>query len=130
MNGLCQHCVIHCNEVLKKGYTAKFSTIEQIFEAARMIEDASRYHIGTQCMGNTGLAANTTWTMWSRPEQMTGTVCMSVCRCRWTYLYAVFLDSWGVWIDLDSVEWIGMVYGMCFQRYGGLDLIPEVVGIY
>ena len=48
------------NEVLKKGYTAKFSTIEQIFEAAQMIEDASQYHIGMWQMGSTGIAANTT----------------------------------------------------------------------
>ena len=47
------HNMLH-NEVLKKGYTAKFSTIEQIFEAAQMIEDVFQYHIGMQCMGNTG----------------------------------------------------------------------------
>jgi len=51
-----------CNEVLKKGYTAEFSTIEQLFEAARMIEDASQYHIGTRHMGNTSTMASTTWT--------------------------------------------------------------------
>ena len=34
------------NEVLKNGYTAEFSTIEQLFEAAQMIEDAFQYHIG------------------------------------------------------------------------------------
>ena len=31
-----------CNEVLKKGYNTKFSTIDQLYETARMIEEASR----------------------------------------------------------------------------------------
>ena len=30
-----------CNEVLKKGYNAKFSTIDQLYETAHMIEEAS-----------------------------------------------------------------------------------------
>ena len=33
-----------CNEVLKKGYNAKFSTINQLSETACMIEEASRYN--------------------------------------------------------------------------------------
>ena len=35
-----------CNEVLKKGYNAKFSTIDQLYETARMIEEASHYNHG------------------------------------------------------------------------------------
>ena len=50
------------NEVLKKGYTVEFSTIEQLFEATQMIVDASRYHIGMQCMGTTGITTSTTRT--------------------------------------------------------------------
>ena len=30
-----------CNEVLKKGYNAEFSTIDQLYETAHMIEEAS-----------------------------------------------------------------------------------------
>ena len=33
-----------CNEVLKKGYNAKFSTINQLYETACMIEEASCYN--------------------------------------------------------------------------------------
>ena len=33
-----------CNEVLKKGYNAKFSTINQLYETAHMIEEASHYN--------------------------------------------------------------------------------------
>ena len=33
-----------CNEVLKKGYNAEFSTIDQLYETARMIEEASHYN--------------------------------------------------------------------------------------
>jgi len=62
------HNTLH-NEVLKKGYTAEFSTIEKIFETAQMIEDVSRYHIRMQHMGNTSLTAGTTRATWSRPEQ-------------------------------------------------------------
>ena len=35
-----------CNEVLKKGYNAEFSTIDQLYETARMIEEASWYNHG------------------------------------------------------------------------------------
>ena len=34
------------NEVLKKGYNAKFSTINQLYETAHMIEEASHYNHG------------------------------------------------------------------------------------
>ena len=34
------------NEVLKKGYNAEFSTIDQLYETARMIEEASCYNHG------------------------------------------------------------------------------------
>ena len=33
-----------CNEVLKKGYNAEFSTINQLYETACMIEEASCYN--------------------------------------------------------------------------------------
>ena len=33
-----------CNEVLKKGYNAEFSTIDQLYETACMIEEASHYN--------------------------------------------------------------------------------------
>ena len=32
------------NEVLKKGYNAEFSTIDQLYETAHMIEEASCYN--------------------------------------------------------------------------------------
>ena len=33
-----------CNEVLKKGYNAEFSAIDQLYETAHMIEEASCYN--------------------------------------------------------------------------------------
>ena len=39
------HDLLH-NEVLKKGYNAKFSTINQLYETACMIEEASCYNHG------------------------------------------------------------------------------------
>ena len=33
-----------CNDVLKKGYNAEFSTIDQLYETAHMIEEASCYN--------------------------------------------------------------------------------------
>ena len=35
-----------CNEVLKKGYNAEFSTIDQLYETACMIAEASCYYHG------------------------------------------------------------------------------------
>ena len=35
-----------CNEVLKKGYNAEFSTIDQLYETAHIIEEASHYNHG------------------------------------------------------------------------------------
>ena len=37
-------CDSLCNEVLKKGYNTEFSTIDQLYETARMIEEASCYN--------------------------------------------------------------------------------------
>ena len=37
------------NEVLKKGYNAEFSTINQLYETAHMIEEASCYNHGMRC---------------------------------------------------------------------------------
>ena len=42
-------CDSLCNEMLKKGYNAEFSTIDQLYETACMIEEASRYNHGMQC---------------------------------------------------------------------------------
>ena len=41
------HDLLH-NEVLKKGYNTKFSTIDQLYETAHMIEEASHYNHGMQ----------------------------------------------------------------------------------
>ena len=49
-----------CNEVLKKGYNAEFSTINQLYETACMIEEASRYNHGMQHAENTHTAASNT----------------------------------------------------------------------
>ena len=48
------------NEVLKKGYNAKFSTINQLYETAHMIEEASRYNHRMQCAKNTHTAVSNT----------------------------------------------------------------------
>ena len=48
------------NEVLKKGYNAKFSTTNQLYETACMIEEASRYNHGMQCAENRHTAASNT----------------------------------------------------------------------
>ena len=39
-------CDLLCNELLKKGYNAEFSTINQLYETARMIKEASCYNHG------------------------------------------------------------------------------------
>ena len=48
------------NEVLKKGYNAEFSTINQLYETARMIEEASHYNHRMQCAKNVHTAASNT----------------------------------------------------------------------
>ena len=48
------------NEVLKKGYNAKFSTINQLYETACMIEEASHYNHGMRCVKNAHTAVNNT----------------------------------------------------------------------
>ena len=48
------------NEVLKKGYNAEFSTIDQLYETARMIEEASCYNHGMRHAENTHTAASNT----------------------------------------------------------------------
>ena len=53
-------CDLLRNEVLKKGYNAKFSTIDQLYKTARMIEKASCYNHGMQCAENMHTAARTT----------------------------------------------------------------------
>ena len=49
-----------CNEVLKKGYNAEFSTINQLYETACMIEEASHYDHGMQHAENMHTAASNT----------------------------------------------------------------------
>ena len=49
-----------CNEVLKKGYNAEFSTIDQLYETACMIEEASHYNHGMQHAENVHTAASST----------------------------------------------------------------------
>ena len=49
-----------CNEVLKKGYNTKFSTIDQLYETARMIEEASRYNHRMRRAENAHTAASNT----------------------------------------------------------------------
>ena len=39
-------CDLLCNEVLKKGHNTKFNTIDQLYETAHMIEEASCYNHG------------------------------------------------------------------------------------
>ena len=47
-----------CNKVVKKGYNAKFSTIDQLYETARMIKEASHYNYGIQHTENAHTAAS------------------------------------------------------------------------
>ena len=56
---LALHDSLH-NEVLKKGYNAKFSTIDQLYETACMIEEASCYNHGMRCAENAHTAASNT----------------------------------------------------------------------
>ena len=48
------------NQVLKKGYNAKFSAINQLYETAHMIEEASHYNHGMWCAENVHTAASIT----------------------------------------------------------------------
>ena len=49
-----------CNEVLKKGYNAEFSTFNQLYETARMIEEASHYNHGMWHVESAHTAASST----------------------------------------------------------------------
>ena len=49
-----------CNEVLKKGYNAEFSTINQLYNTACMIEEASHYNHGMRHIKNVHTAASNT----------------------------------------------------------------------
>ena len=53
-------CDLLRNEVLKKGYNAKFSTIDQLYKTACMIEEASCYNHGMQHAKNVHTAASNT----------------------------------------------------------------------
>ena len=48
------------NEVLKKGYNTEFSTINQLYKTAHMIEEASCYNHGMRCAKNTHTAVSNT----------------------------------------------------------------------
>ena len=48
------------NEVLKKGYNTEFSTIYQLYETARMIEEATCYNHTMRRAKNTHTAASNT----------------------------------------------------------------------
>ena len=56
---LALHDSLH-NEVLKKGYNTKFSTINQLYETAHMIKEASCYNHGMRCAKNGHTAASNT----------------------------------------------------------------------
>jgi len=61
------HNELH-NGVLKKGYTAEFS-IEQLFNIAQMIEEASQYDLGMQHREDPGsAAASATWFTSDKPQ--------------------------------------------------------------
>ena len=49
-----------CNEVLKKVYNAEFSTINQLYETAQMVEEASCYNHGTWHMESAHTAVSNT----------------------------------------------------------------------
>ena len=49
-----------CNDVLKKGYNTKFSTIDQLYETAHMIKEASHYNHRMQHAKNAHTAASNT----------------------------------------------------------------------
>ena len=53
------HDLLH-NEVLKKGYNAEFSTIDQLYETAHMIEEASCYNHRMRHAKNAHTAASNT----------------------------------------------------------------------
>ena len=56
---LALHDSLH-NEVLKKGYKAKFSTIDQLYETVQMIEEASHYNHGMWHMESAHTAVSNT----------------------------------------------------------------------
>ena len=60
------------NEVLKKGYNAEFSTIDQLYETAYMIEEASHYNHGMQCAENAHTAASNTNPAAYKTQLLTG----------------------------------------------------------
>ena len=69
------------NEVLKKGYNAEFSTIEQLYETARMVEEASRYNHGMRCVENaTAMAASSAKLTAQKTRPQTGQTRASLGR--------------------------------------------------
>ena len=60
-SGLYQHCVTcYTMKCWKKDYNAKVSTIDQLYETANMIEEASYYNHGMQCTKSTHTAVSNT----------------------------------------------------------------------
>ena len=51
------HDSLH-NEVLKKGYNAKFSMIKQLYETAQMVKEASCYNCWMWCINSANTAAD------------------------------------------------------------------------
>ena len=65
-------CDLLCNEVLKKGYNTKFSTIEQLYETAQMVEEASCYNHRMQHMENAHTAVSNTKPTAHKAQPLTG----------------------------------------------------------
>ena len=60
------------NEVLKKGYNAEFSTINQLYETAQMIGEASHYNHGMRCVESAHTAASNTKPAAYKTQPLTG----------------------------------------------------------
>ena len=65
------HYSLH-NEVLKKGYNTEFSTIEQLYETARMIDQASYYNHGMRHVESAHKAASNTKPAAYKTQPLTG----------------------------------------------------------
>ena len=69
-----------CNEVLKKGYNAEFSTIEQLYETAWMVEEASHYNHRMRHVENAHTAASNTKPATYKTQPLTGQSRMIIGR--------------------------------------------------
>ena len=61
-----------CSEVLKKGYNAEFSTIDQLYETVHMIEEASHYNHRMQHMESAHTAVSNTKTAAYKTQPLMG----------------------------------------------------------